>query len=89
MRTSPPRPRKYKCSRALLHSARGRTSFWALNVRLIYPHHHEPIPPAILDGTDIAQHVCVSNRLAMRLIIDSTIPSHHLSLVNFALYQLL
>ena len=89
IRTSPSRPRKYKCSRALFHSTRGRTSFWALNVRLVCPHHREPIPPPILDGTDVTQHVCASIRWVMRLTICSTVFSHHLSLVNFALYQLL
>ncbi|SRR6266702_373782 len=66
-RTSPPRPRKYKCTRALLPSTRGRSSVWALDVRLVCPHYREPVPPAILDGTDVAQHVCAAIRLVMRL----------------------
>ncbi len=88
-RTSPPRPRKYKCTGALLPSTRGRSSFWALDVRLVCPHYREPAPPAILDGTDVAQHVCAAIRLAMCLIISSAIPSLRPSIVNFVLYQLL
>jgi hypothetical protein len=89
IRTSPPRPRKYKCSRTLLPSTRGRTSFWAVDVRLVCPHYREPVPPAILDGTDVAQHVCASIRWVILLTTSSTIPSHRLSTVNLALYQLL
>src|SRR6266702_4363336 len=87
-RTSPPRPRKYKCTRALLPSTRGRSSVWALDVRLVCPHYREPVPPAILDGTDVAQHVCAAIRLVMRLN-QFNHPSHLPSTVNLALYQLL
>ena len=87
--TSPPRSRKHKCTRALPSSTRGRTSLWAFDVHHVCSHYREPVPRAILDGTDAAQHVCATVRWVMYLIVSPTFPSQHPSIVNFAVYQLL
>ena len=70
--TSPPRSRKHKCTRALPSSTRSRTSFWTFDIHHVCSHYREPVPRAILDGTDVAQHVCATVRWVMCLIVSLT-----------------